>query len=63
MERSFDSFANGHECRGNGYVTEAARELLHIGFMLNEVSEIYADCFVENRASIRIMEKIGMTSG
>ena len=53
----------GHQYRGNGYATEAARELLYIGFMLNEVSEIYADCFVGNKASIRIMEKIGMHSG
>lgn len=53
----------GNEFRGNGYATEAARELLYIGFELNEVSEIYADCFADNKASIRIMEKIGMSSG
>lgn len=52
----------GHRYRGNGYATEAARELLRIGFELNNVSEIYADCFVGNQASIRIMEKIGMSS-
>lgn len=51
----------GHKYRGNGYATEAARVLLHIGFELNEVANIYADCFVENKASIRIMEKIGMS--
>jgi [ribosomal protein S5]-alanine N-acetyltransferase len=45
---------------GNGYATEAARVLLFIGFELNNVSEIYADCFCDNKASIRIMEKIGM---
>jgi [ribosomal protein S5]-alanine N-acetyltransferase len=47
---------------GNGYATEAARVLLFIGFELNKVSEIYADCFCDNKASIRIMEKIGMKS-
>ncbi|MEZ5429215.1 MAG: GNAT family N-acetyltransferase [Pyrinomonadaceae bacterium] len=52
----------GHEFRGNGYATEAARCLLRIGFEMNEVSEIYADCFADNPASIRIMEKIGMRS-
>lgn len=51
----------GHLFRGNGYATEAARALLYIGFELNEVANIYADCFVENKASIRIMEKIGMS--
>lgn len=50
----------GHAFSGNGYATEAARELLRIGFELYNVSEIHADCFVGNRASIRIMEKIGM---
>ncbi len=52
----------GHKFRGNGYATEAARALLYIGFELNQVNEIFADCFVENKASIRIMEKIGMRS-
>ncbi len=47
---------------GKGYGTEAARALLYIGFQLNDVTEIYADCFADNLASIRIMEKIGMNS-
>jgi len=45
---------------GNGYATEAARGLLYIGFAIGETAEIYADCFADNRASIRVMEKIGM---
>jgi RimJ/RimL family protein N-acetyltransferase len=49
-----------HEYRGNGYATEAARVLLRIGFELNKVNKIFGDCFVENTASIRIFEKIGM---
>jgi RimJ/RimL family protein N-acetyltransferase len=52
----------GHEFRGKGYATEAARALLYIGFSLNDVTEIFADCFVENKASIKIMGKIGMSS-
>jgi [ribosomal protein S5]-alanine N-acetyltransferase len=47
---------------GHGYATEAARVLLHIGFRLGDAAEIYADCFADNRASIRVMEKIGMTT-
>lgn len=51
----------GYKYRSNGYATEAARELLNIGFELHNVRMIYADCFPDNYASIRIMEKIGMT--
>ena len=46
---------------GRGYATEAARVLLYIGFGIGNVKEIYADCFADNFASRRIMEKIGMT--
>ncbi len=52
----------GNQFCGNGYATEAAEQLLFIGFKLHEVSRIYADCFEDNKASIRIMEKLGMTS-
>jgi [ribosomal protein S5]-alanine N-acetyltransferase len=52
----------GRRYWGNGYATEAARALLYIGFELHRAAEIYADCFADNAASIRIMEKIGMTS-
>jgi RimJ/RimL family protein N-acetyltransferase len=52
----------GRRFWGKGYATEAARVLLYIGFAVGGVREIYADCFAENIASRRIMEKIGMTS-
>lgn len=52
----------GHRFRGNGYATEAARALLDFAFEFVEVNEVFADCFVGNFASIRIMEKIGMRS-
>ena len=45
---------------GRGYATEAAKALLYIGFAIGDVREIYADCFADNYASIRVMEKIGM---
>lgn len=47
---------------GSGYATEAARALLYIGFEIGRVNEIFADCFADNPASIRVMEKIGMTT-
>ena len=52
----------GHRFSGNGYATEAARALLDFGFEFIGANEIYADCFADNRASIRILEKIGMNS-
>lgn len=50
----------GHQFRNNGYATEAAREMVRFGFERRKVNEIYADCFEKNRASIRVMEKIGL---
>ena len=46
---------------GNGYATEAAKQLLYIGFELNDVHRIFADGFAHNAASTRVMEKIGMS--
>ena len=60
---SYDSFVGwhyGHAFGGNGYATEAARELLRIGFERDIIGEIFGDCFVGNRASVRILEKLGM---
>lgn len=51
----------GNKYWGNGYATEAASELLYLGFMINNVSLISADSFADNQGSIRVMEKIGMT--
>jgi RimJ/RimL family protein N-acetyltransferase len=51
----------GNQYRGKGYATEAARQLLYIGFELNKVASIYADCFENNKASIRVIQKIGMS--
>ncbi len=47
---------------GRGFATEAARALLYIGFEIGAVKEIFADCFADNFASIRVMEKIGMAT-
>jgi [ribosomal protein S5]-alanine N-acetyltransferase len=50
-----------HKFSGKGFATEAIHELLYFGFELNRVGAIYADCFEENLASIRVMEKNGMS--
>ena len=43
-----------------GYTTEALKELLNFGFNLG-LHRIEAGCAVENFASIRVLEKVGMT--
>lgn len=45
---------------GSGYATEIARELLAIAFDDLEVHRAIAGCFVDNVASVRVLEKIGM---
>lgn len=45
---------------GNGYVTEAARALLHLGFGHFHFHRIFARIDTENTASIRVAERLGM---
>lgn len=45
---------------GQGYATEAGRCLLRFGFGALNLHRIYAICRVENQASWRVMEKLGM---
>jgi RimJ/RimL family protein N-acetyltransferase len=45
---------------GHGYATEAIRALLGFGFARLALHRIWATCDVENRASARVLEKIGM---
>ncbi len=45
---------------GQGYMTEAARELLRYGFTELGLNRIYATHFSRNPASGRVMQKIGM---
>jgi RimJ/RimL family protein N-acetyltransferase len=45
---------------GRGYATEATRALLDFGFQGLALHRIWATCDVENRASARVLEKIGM---
>jgi RimJ/RimL family protein N-acetyltransferase len=46
---------------GHGYITEAARRLIQMGFEEFGVNRIYATYFPRNGASRRVMEKVGMT--
>ena len=46
---------------GHGYATEAAKAL--IGYLFNElgVHRVYASCDPDNHASVRVLEKVGMS--
>lgn len=46
---------------GKGITTEAANELIRFGFEKMDLVRIQARCFMENRGSERVMEKLGMT--
>ena len=46
---------------GEGYATEAARVSLEWGFERAGLREIVSFAMVENAASLRVMEKLGMT--
>jgi len=45
---------------GQGFATEAGHALVAFGFQSLALHRIWATCDVENRASARILEKIGM---
>jgi RimJ/RimL family protein N-acetyltransferase len=46
---------------GHGYATEGARALIGHGFSLLGMERVYATTYQDNRASRRVMEKVGMT--
>lgn len=46
--------------RGQGYAYEAAYALRNWAFQQPEVERITADCLVDNHASARILQKLGM---
>ena len=45
---------------GHGYATEAVRELLRVCFDDLRLRRVTADCFADNEASWRLMERVGM---
>ncbi len=51
----------GFEDWGKGYATEAALRMLKFAFHEQNAHRVVAFCHAENAASVRVMEKIGMT--
>ncbi len=47
-------------CRGRGFATEAAAACLDYGFRSLQLEKIVGRAMTENKASIRVLEKIGM---
>lgn len=45
---------------GNGYVLEAAKEIINFGMHELNIKKFIAHCDSENAASYRVMEKLGM---
>jgi RimJ/RimL family protein N-acetyltransferase len=45
---------------GNGYATEAVRELIRIAFEELGLRRVIANCFADNEPSWRLMERVGM---
>lgn len=46
---------------GNGYATETAKALIRFGFTQCSLHRIEAGVATENKASVRVLEKVGMT--
>ncbi len=55
------AYALAEDHWGKGFVAEAANEVLEYCFTKYNLKRIQARCKVENTASARVMEKIGMT--
>ena len=49
------------KCWGQGYMTEAVREVILSSFEQWDLNRIGAVCIVEHTASARVLEKVGMT--
>ena len=49
------------DCWGQGYATEMARKILEVGFAHLDVGSIVAFTLATNKASQRVMQKVGMT--
>lgn len=50
-----------HEAWGEGVASEAATEMVAWGFRELGLRRVYAEVFAGNRASSRVLEKLGMT--
>jgi RimJ/RimL family protein N-acetyltransferase len=49
------------DCWGKGYATEVAQKLVETGFEVFNLHKVEAGVATDNRRSIRVLEKIGMT--
>ncbi len=54
------AFGISREYWAQGYATEATREVLNYGFEKGKLRRIEGTCMLENLASCRVMEKLGM---
>ncbi|MDY7007133.1 MAG: GNAT family N-acetyltransferase [Cyanobacteriota bacterium] len=45
---------------GKGYATEGSKALIRKGFLELEIRQVAASALLENKASIRVMEKVGL---
>ena len=45
---------------GHGYMTESARAVLNVAFNELKLHRVWGTCHAQNRASYRVMEKLGM---
>ena len=51
----------GRRYWNRGYATEAAHAVVLRLFSYSHVYSVWATCDIDNRASVRVLEKIGMT--
>ena len=47
---------------GNGFATEAAEAAIDFGFARLGLARIYAQVLADNRASLRVLDKLGMVN-
>lgn len=50
----------GQNYWGRGYVTEAAKAIVNWASSLESIYRVWAVCDIENKASSRVLEKVGM---
>ena len=60
-KRAEIAFNIGRNYWRQGYATETAQAIIQFGFEGWQLNRIEGTCMVENRASARVMEKVGMT--
>jgi len=55
------AFALQRQCWNQGYATEAARASIDAAFRTLQIKSIVATVYPENKPSLRVLEKLGMT--